>query len=256
MDKSLLNKELKKHNVSHDLICFDTIESTNTYAKELGKEGYGRTIVLAGHQSAGRGRMGRTFISEKGGIYLSILERFSLSFEDTLLITPCVAVGIAKTLINDYNVCAKIKWVNDIFVDSRKVCGILTESVFSGKNTDFTVIGIGINFLKPEEDFPPEISEIAKAIFTSENAPEKEVFIAKIISNVIKQIRFLPKTDFVKDYRELSFLTGKSVILPSGEEVVVRDIGDKCELVVEHKNKTLEAIISNDVSVKPIKDSY
>ena len=255
MDKSLLNKELEKHNVAHELICFDTIDSTNSYAKELGKKGHSNAIILAEHQSGGRGRMGRKFISEKGGIYLSLLERFNLSYDDTLLITPCVAVGVAKTLINDYNVCAKIKWVNDIFVDSRKVCGILTESVFSGEKTDFTVIGIGINFLMPEKNFPPEISEIAKAIFTQDSAPEKEVFIAKIISTVLNEIRTLPKADFVKTYRELSFLTGKKVTLASGEEVIVKGIGDKCELIVEYEDKTCKALISNDVSVKLLKDS-
>ncbi|MBQ9976364.1 MAG: biotin--[Clostridia bacterium] len=253
MDKTLLKKELEGHKLSSTVYCFEEIDSTNTFAKTLARDGASElTIVTADRQTAGRGRLGRSFYSPKDtGIYLSIIVRPSFCFEDAFLITPSVAVGIS-TLLDKYSIESQIKWVNDIYVKSKKVCGILTESAFnSNGKTDWAVIGIGINLVKSENGFPDEISNIADALFKSEaDFGSKEKFTAEIISSVISVYKDLPSTDFVETYRERSYLTGKDVLLPNGETVRVLGIDDRCGLTVKHADGRTETITSSDVSVK------
>ena len=253
MDKTLLKKELEGHKLSSTVYCFEEIDSTNTFAKTLARDGASElTIVTADRQTAGRGRLGRSFYSPKDtGIYLSIIVRPSFCFEDAFLITPSVAVGIS-TLLDKYSIESQIKWVNDIYVKSKKVCGILTESAFnSNGKTDWAVIGIGINLVKSENGFPDEISNIADALFKSEaDFGSKEKFTAEIISSVISVYKDLPSTDFVETYRERSYLTGKDVLLPNGETVRVLGIDDRCGLTVKHADGRTGTITSSDVSVK------
>ncbi len=253
MDKSLLKKELESNGFFSTVYCFEEIDSTNTFAKALARDGASElTIVTADRQTAGRGRMGRSFYSpESTGIYLSIIVRPSFSFEDAFLITPSVAVGISN-LLERYSIESQIKWVNDIYVNSKKVCGILTESSFNtnGK-TDWAVIGIGINLISPKNGFPDEISNIADAIFKSETDFEsREKFTAEAISSVISVYKTLPSTDFITKYRERSYLTEKEAILPNGETVKVIGIDNRCGLIIEHADGKTETVTSSDVSVK------
>ncbi len=252
MDKTLLQKELNRLGTHVTPYIFDILKSTNSTAKEMAKKGESEfSLVIAERQTAGRGRMGRSFFSsEDNGIYMSLILRPKLNGDGVFYITPLVAVSIAKALI-EYGLDIKIKWVNDIFYKGRKVCGILTESSFDSHGiTDWIVIGIGVNITKPKNDFPKDISNIAGALFEDGNFVKKEVLIAKIISSVICEYQKLPKKDFIEEYRRLSFLTGKYVTLPSGETVKVVGISENCGLTVEHSDKSIETLISSDVSIK------
>ena len=253
MDKKLLKKTLNELNTPCKIYAFEEIESTNLTAKEYARQGEKEfTLVISDSQTNGRGRLGRSFFSPNAsGIYLSIIVRPRFTFEDAFPITPAAAVGVTKALEENYGISPQIKWVNDVYVASRKVCGILTESSFTQDGiTDWAVIGIGINLTAPEKGFPNDINNIAGALFEKSNAPLKEVFAAQIVSSVINIYKTLPETGFIQEYQSKSYLTGKTVELPDKTLARVIGIDARCGLVVEFPDKSIKTITSSDVSVK------
>ena len=148
-----------------DVRVYRSISSTNTVLKTMAEEGApeGRCLI-AGEQTAGRGRRGRSFYSPPdSGIYLSGLLRPALQAVDATSITACAAVAVAETIESLAPVKAEIKWVNDIYVDRRKVCGILTEASLDCESgqVNYLIVGIGINTRVPASDFPEELRSIA-----------------------------------------------------------------------------------------------
>ena len=153
---------------------YDTLPSTNQTAMEMAAEGAPEwTVVVAKHQSAGRGRLQRKFYSPEGtGLYMSVILRPHIAPSEALKITTAAAVSVAETLDAMFGVRAEIKWVNDILVEGKKVCGILTESRLSGSDLEFAVLGIGINLAPPTGGFPEEIKEIAGAVTDKVGDPQ------------------------------------------------------------------------------------
>ena len=134
---------------------YDTLPSTNQTAIEMAAEGAPEwTVVVAKHQSAGRGRLDRKFYSPEGtGLYMSIILRPRIPPSQALKITAAAAVGVAETLESTFGVRPQIKWVNDILVEGKKVCGILTESRLSGTDLAFAVLGIASIWRLRQADF-------------------------------------------------------------------------------------------------------
>ena len=144
----------------------EEIDSTNRYVKQLGAAGApeGR-VVIANRQSAGRGRLGRSFFSPgEKGIYMSVLLRPEIELERAVLITSMAAVAVARAIERVSDIPAKIKWVNDIFLNRKKVCGILTESGINAETgkLEYAVLGIGVNVGSME--FPEELKGIATSV--------------------------------------------------------------------------------------------
>ena len=148
-----------------DIIEKDSVTSTNTELIEMAKNGAKEgTVLIASEQTAGKGRTGKSFYSPEGsGVYLSILLRPDFKPEDALFLTTIAAVATAKAIESVSDKEAKIKWVNDVYLDNKKVCGILTESALSSdmEKLDYAVVGIGINLCPPEGGFPDDIKNIA-----------------------------------------------------------------------------------------------
>ncbi len=237
-----------------DILEFDTLGSTNDKVKELGlKNARENTVVIAKTQTAGRGRMGRQFFSpEQSGVYMSILLRPKFSPEDTLFITVAAAVAVSEALDSICGTDTKIKWVNDIFIKNKKVCGILTESTFTADGY-FSVLGIGINLYSPENDFPEEIKDIAGAVY---NAPCGEETRKKLIAAIIDKFNFfyknLMKKEFLSIYREKSNLIGKKIkYIQNGNEIfaTVEAIDDNAHLVVKTADNKTERLFAGEVSV-------
>lgn len=255
MDKKILEQYLDpKLNIT----IFPELDSTNNYLKKMGSQGEKTTqLVIAESQTGGRGRMGRSFYSPNGtGIYFSLLLHPEFSAEKSLFLTVMAAVSVAETVMKYNSNDVKIKWVNDIYIDGKKVCGILTEgSVNAQKKLDYAVVGIGINVIAPENDFPEDIKDIATAIFpgnTEENIKEK--IVADVVNSFFKMYNGID-TDFVKRYKDYSYLTGKEINIISGENTspaTVIDITDDCHLLVKNENGEIEEISSGDVSVRLI----
>ena len=253
LDKRILEQYLdQKLNIT----IFDELDSTNNYLKKIGSKGEKENqLVIALSQTCGRGRMGRSFYSPNGtGIYFSLLLHPEFSAEKSLFLTVMAAVSVAETIMQYYKNDVKIKWVNDIYIDGKKVCGILTEgAINSEKSLDYAVVGIGINVVVPENGFPEDIKNIATAIFqgnTEENIKEK--IVAEVVNRFFKMYNGID-TDFVKRYKEYSYLTGKEINIISGvntRPATVIGITDDCHLLVKNESGELEEISSGDVSVR------
>lgn len=255
VDKKILEQYL---NQKLNITIFDELDSTNSYLKKIGSIGEKENgLVIALSQTGGRGRMGRSFYSPNGtGIYFSLLLYPEFSAEKSLFLTVMAAVSVAEAVMKYNNNDVKIKWVNDIYIDGKKVCGILTEgAINSDKMLDYAVVGIGINAIAPENGFPDDIKNIATAIFpgkTEDNIKEK--IVADIVNRFFKMYYGID-TDYVKRYKDYSYLTGKEINIISGDTVrpaTVIDITDDCHLLVKNEKGEIEEISSGDVSVRLI----
>lgn len=257
-ERIILNKKILEEylNQKLNITIFDELDSTNNYLKKLGSQGENEdTLVIAQSQTNGRGRMGRTFYSpDETGIYFSLLLHPEFSAEKSLFLTVMAAVSVAETVMKYNKNDVKIKWVNDIYIDGKKVCGILTEgSINAEKKLDYAVVGIGINVIAPENDFPEDIKDIATAIFpgkTDENI--KEIIVAELVNKFFEMYNGFD-TNYIERYKEYSYLTGKEINIISGENIrpaTVLGITDDCHLLVKNENGETEEISSGDVSVR------
>ena len=236
----------------------DSVTSTNTLLKKMAengeKEGY---VLLAKEQTEGRGRLGRSFSSQnETGVYFSILLRPEMNPSDALLITTCAAVAVAKAIENNTGKMTSIKWVNDIYMRDRKVCGILTEASFDMENgkLSYAVLGIGINMYFPENSLPEEIKNIAGAVF--DEKPEGDI-VSRIVADVINifmaEYKVITGKHFMFDYCSRSYLDKKeiSVIKPAGaRDAVALGIDENFRLHVRYENGEEEYLSTGEVSTK------
>ena len=157
------------------LIVLEQVDSTNNYLKRLALEGAPEgTVAVADAQSAGRGRLGRSFQSPPGtGIYLSILLRPPVAPERAVNLTACTAVAVCDAIEFAVGVRPQIKWTNDVLMDRRKICGILTEMSVEGETgaLQSIVVGIGVNCNQGMEDFPEEIRHVAGSVAMAAGGP-------------------------------------------------------------------------------------
>ena len=241
-----------------DIEVFETIDSTNTRLKEMAANGEAEEgkVLVALEQTAGKGRMNRKFYSpSKTGVYLSILLKPDTDSKSALYITTMTAVALCNAIESVVNVECKIKWVNDIYINEKKVVGILSE----GSQFDYIVVGIGVNVKEPEGGFSEDIKDIAASITTGieyDNYDLKNRLAAAEINNIVKEYKDFSKHEFMKKYKEKSMLIGKLVYVtsdPDKEELEVIDIDDDAALVVRHKDGSMQHLSSGEVSVKWIK---
>lgn len=243
-----------------DMEVYKTIDSTNTRLKELASEGAEEwKILVAEEQTKGRGRMNRKFYSPSGsGIYMSVLLRPKVSWNDALFITTLCAVAVAEAIESVTNVETGIKWVNDIYFNEKKVCGILTEASLDMEsgNLDYAVAGIGINVKSPEGGFPEELKDIATSIIDETQSHIEDLrckIVAAVINNIEKYYKNILTHDFMAKYKEKSILIGKYVYITDDkdkESLYVKDIDDRAALVVEKTDGTLLRLSSGEVSVR------
>lgn len=223
----------------------DEVSSTNDYVKVLANKNYPEYYtVIADSQSSGKGRQGKSFYSPGNtGVYMSMLLRPKFSMEKALNITTSAAVAVSKTIEEFTNKDTKIKWVNDIFIDNKKICGILTEGSmdFEQLNLSFAVLGIGVNLFKPET-FPNDISNIAGYVVEDFDEALKAKFIARLIDNVIYHYKNIDSKEFYEYYREKSYLKGHFVNFDYEglkEKGKVLDIDENYSLVIETADKVI-----------------
>ncbi len=247
IDKSYIEKELSSYPYRFDVR--DEVTSTNTLLKEAAKDGEGEyKVIIASSQTAGRGRMGRSFYSpENTGVYMSVLYRPLENF-NPLLITTNAAVATAKALEKLSGEKALIKWVNDIYIRERKVCGILAESSV-GEN-GFVVLGIGVNVVSPDGGFPDDIKMRAGSVFE-----ENKMFLReKIAVEILKELYGIKSdSETLKEYRNRSMITGKEIDIIKNdtiERAVAIAINDDYSLKVKKEDGSVEDLSSGDVSIK------
>lgn len=232
--------------------------STNTLVKEKANsgasEGY---MILANEQTAGRGRIGRSFFSPKDtGVYLSLLLRpKNFSSEQAVRITTMAAAAVCVAIEEISGEKAEIKWVNDIFVRGKKVCGILTEGSFDLESglLDFAVLGVGINIYEPYNGFPKELESIAGAVFQEHTNDAKNRLVSEFLNRFYGYYTAPSLTKYIEEYRKRSFVIGKEVSLLSSNETknaVVLGIDDHCRLLVKYADGTEGCYSSGEISVR------
>ena len=235
------------------------ISSTNTVLKRMAEEGEEEGFCLiAEEQTAGKGRMGRSFYSPAGsGLYMGVLLRPMLKAADAVNITACAAVAVAEAIESLAPVQAQIKWVNDVFVEGRKVCGILTEAFLDSTTAtvNYLVVGIGINTRPPEGGFPDDLQEIAGSIFSEAVIPEFRCRLAAgVLDRLLGYYAHLQEKPWLEEYRRRSLVTGKEIrILMPGKEPengMAIGVGDDFSLLVRMEDGTLRRLNSGEVSIR------
>ena len=189
------------------------IDSTNNEAKRLASEGAAAgMVVLADRQTSGRGRMGKQFHSPAGGLYFSVILRPQLPLMDMMALTACTAAAVHQALM-EFGIPTQIKWVNDLFLNGKKVCGILSEGEFSAEllRMEYMVVGIGIN-LRKDPDLPEELQSIVTDLFTeTEKHVDRTRLLAAILRQLERYIDGLPERTYLPVYTQNSCTLGHHV---------------------------------------------
>ncbi len=257
----LSSYSIKQHlkNPHLDISVFSSVTSTNTILKEMAEQGAKEgTVIIAEEQTAGRGRTGKQFYSPKGtGIYISILLRPDIPAEESLFLTTSVAVATARAIEDVSDKRALIKWVNDIYLEDKKTCGILTEGAFNvetGK-LDYAIVGIGINVCIPDGGFPDNIKDIATAIFDkqTDSINKRSILIANLLDYFMEYYKDFKSKSYVKEYIERSMIIGKTITVIEGSKTSVAkaiDIDKNCRLKVQFEDGTTKWLSSGEVSTK------
>ena len=257
----LSSYSIKQHlkNPHLDISVFSSVTSTNTILKEMAEQGAKEgTVIIAEEQTAGRGRTGKQFYSPKGtGIYISILLRPDIPAEESLFLTTSAAVATARAIEDVSDKRALIKWVNDIYLEDKKTCGILTEGAFNvetGK-LDYAIVGIGINVCIPDGGFPDNIKDIATAIFDkqTDSINKRSILIANLLDYFMEYYKDFKSKSYVKEYIERSMIIGKTITVIEGSKTSVAkaiDIDKNCRLKVQFEDGTTKWLSYGEVSTK------
>lgn len=260
------------------LECYKEIDSTNSYAKRLlaqvgnlrdqnsnltlaGKK-YHNAIIVAESQSAGRGRLGRTFYSPaKTGIYLSIICSPKNGISKPAKLTAFSAVAVCRAIKKLYNIDASIKWINDIFINNKKVAGILTEGImnFETSQIESAIIGIGINIQNNSEAFPEEVKKIVGAITSSDECSKNKISRCQLAAEVAGQVLSILNEDshsVISEYKSLSFLLGKKIQVhpiidntKNAYEAKAIDLDENAGLIVELADGSKKILNCGEVSI-------
>lgn len=239
------------------LEVYKTVESTNTVARRRLSNGmHEEVIVVAGEQTGGRGRLGRSFFSPSdSGLYISLLLMPELSMNDVVKITTCAAVAVCEALEVFSGDKAEIKWVNDVFMRGKKVCGILTEASMSmeSQGCECAVVGIGINLYEPKGGFPEELKDIAGAVLENTVDDARNRIAAEVINRFMSYYRGLGENTYVGEYRRRSMVIGKEINVISGEKITPATalaIDDDCHLLVRYADGHEELLSSGEISIR------
>lgn len=229
------------------IVFFEECASTNEEIKALAERGAAEfTVAVARSQSGGKGRQGRKFYSPEGGLYFSLLLRPTLSPADCLKITTAAAVSMCEAIETVVKKDCKIKWVNDIFINDKKVCGILTEGALDAESggLKYAVLGVGLNVSLPKGGFNSEIENTADSLFQSSAAPS--LVYCALLDNFIKSFKTYYKDienmPHLETYKKRSYLDGKTVTYIKNEKehtATVLGVGNGGKLIVKEKGKEI-----------------
>ena len=230
------------------------IDSTNSELKRrAAANAPGGSAVLAEQQTGGRGRMGRSFVSPPdAGVYLSVLLRPRVGADTLLSLTAQAAVAVCRAIDQVCGIYPDIKWVNDLQLRGKKICGILTELSIEAESGSvaYAVIGVGVNCNEKTADFPVELQEIAGSI-RSETG--REVDRNRLAAALVQELSMLPREDLLEEYRSHCVTLGKPITIHRGEqtqEAFALELGKQAELLVAYPDGSTGVVNSGEVSVR------
>lgn len=265
---------LKHVEIADRIFTYPVCDSTNIAAKKLAVEGASHgTVAVAEAQTAGHGRLGRSFYSPAGsGIYLSMVLRPQSPSTQAVLITTAASVAVCRAIRQVTGREPEIKWVNDLHLNGKKICGISAEGIadMTTGAIGTVILGIGINFTVPHEQLPPELEDVVGFLY-EEEAPSvtKNQLIAAIIDQVLDLMNELPSREFLEDYRKWSLVLGQRIrVLPLKPGVpaektamepglpgvcdtgTAREIDPDGALVVEMDDGTIQTLNTGEISIR------
>lgn len=243
-----------------EVIVLKSVNSTNAYMRKLAENGYAEgTLVVSSEQTNGSGRHGRSFFSPADtGLYMSILLRPEISAQEAVKITSAAAVAVCRALDEVCGVSPEIKWVNDIYLNGRKVAGILTEAAFNLENgaLDYAVLGIGVNVYPPVGGFPADISKIAGAVLNERQTDTRNRLSAAIWKNFGDLYAALPDNTYLKEYRKRLMWVDKEIYILSGVDgkqktpAILLGVDKNCALKVRYEDGREGTISSGEISIR------
>jgi BirA family biotin operon repressor/biotin-[acetyl-CoA-carboxylase] ligase len=256
LDDTDLRTALRTRWLGRELLVFGRVTSTNDIAVNMARSGVPEgTAIVAEEQTRGRGRLGRSWYSPPGeGLWLSMILRPDIENRQSGTVSLVVALGIARALRDTYGIDAALKWPNDILVDGRKICGILTEAEFAGENIEFVVVGMGMNVLSKASDFPAGLRHLATSVLI-------ETFLAhprsRVLADVLKSVEEAYEELSARGFGALrsdlmnhSMMMGKMVRVMTATgavEGMASEIDDSGALVLRMENGRMERVLAGDV---------
>lgn len=250
---------LRKSAADAEITIKDTVTSTNTLLRSAAESGAAnKTVLIANEQTEGRGRRGKSFYSPAdSGIYMSVLLRPDFGADKSFFITAGAAVSAVRAVKKVCGIDAGIKWVNDIMLDGKKICGILTEAVtdFESGSLQYAVMGLGINISRPKGGFPSEISDIASSLYSDEVADNelKCSLAAEILNSFFDIYGHTSVERLINEYKKYSVVIGKRIkVISAGSEYFATavDIDNDARLVVKDDKGNIHTLSSAEVSVR------
>ena len=250
------------HPIDWNIQTMESTTSTNDLAKLYANQNSTTpAIFISEEQTAGRGRLGRKFVSpSKTGLYISLCLFPTIALEDLSLITCATAVACVETLEELTGKSLNIKWVNDLFYQDKKVGGILTEVIsdFEFQQVQALIVGMGINLIDSPQSFPEELHSIVGSIFPSKTEYDnssfnRNHFIAQFLEKWTFYYQNLSKRDFIESYKEHSNVIGKSIKVIEGTQVYhayAKDIDENGHLIIEKEDNTLHSLSYGEVSIR------
>lgn len=202
---------------------FDTLPSTNDYCetREFGED----TAIIAREQTGGKGTKGRSFSSPRGGVYLSLVRYYPCKAENSFSLMMASCMAVVKTL-ELYGVSAGVKWPNDVFLNGKKICGILIKNSFEGENVKKSITGIGVNV---NNDIPKDLADIAINLKSVVGEVDIDEFYKRLIENLYADYS-------VDEYRSRNIVLGKEItVIKNGEsrKAVAEDVAADGSLVLK-----------------------
>ena len=230
---------------------FRELDSTNSEAKRRLREGLTAPLLLAAeHQTAGRGRQGKSFYSPDGtGIYMTLTVHPHAPLTDAVSVTTRASVAVCRAIRKVTGLKPAIKWVNDLYLNKKKICGILVEAIsdYSAGVTKSLVIGVGVNVTT--EDFPEELTAAASLGV----AVDRNLLIAAIAGELLKETENLSDRSYLDDYRAWSLVLGRQIVWTlNGErrEALAVEIDADGGLVIREENGAVRTLSSGEISVR------
>lgn len=248
--------------IGRNIYYFDSLDSTNTKAKEMAMDEEEGTVVVAEEQIKGKGRLGRNWVSPKGkGIWMSIILKPNMLPSEVAKLTLIGAAAVNKAL-EEMGIISYIKWPNDIVIQGKKVCGILTEMSCELNIINYVIMGIGINVNLLKEDFSQELVDKATSLkeITGRDLDRKRLLASVLNYFENLYLPFKQRGDIsatIDISREKSLLIGKEIrILRGNDEKIGRalDIDEQGGLIIEYKDGTREHIFSGEVSIRGLRE--
>lgn len=246
-----------------DIEVYEQVTSTNDLLKDSrGKQG---KVIVAQEQTGGKGRLGRSFYSPRNtGIYFSILLTPAIPIGEATSVTAAAAVAVAEAIEKLTGKAVQIKWVNDIYLEEKKVCGILTEGSFDMENQSLgqVILGIGANLEEPLGGFPLELTSLAGGVFNGAALPRdsKNLLVAEILIRFWAYYENIQDKSFLQGYRQRSMVRGRDILIMRGQDPPRKakavDIDENFHLVVEGEDGEQERLSSGEISIRPLGGNY